>query len=204
MIRFVKNILDITNILGMKRGNPEPDPVPDWQHVTLQSAETGSFYINVGTVLTYAHVEYTNPDGKQKEAVSNYPPQFNVDVMQFTDILVSNGNNVYNWSRITVDINASYFAPSSRLLGVYLQSNGALKKVDLRNANDNFSFLNESYESTIETIYARVASEHLLTEIERLIDGNSIRGVIWIDKSEAYAEDMTTYARSKGWTVYEL
>lgn len=199
MIRFIKNILDIKNLLGMQRRiQPVPDPAYPANELVLRTS---------GSYLTFAPVFFGTIDIQ-----STYGGVTNTT--QYTDSLSGTTFGIFadpdtdviitgNVTDITTDNTASFMAVNNTQNG-YVLTNG-ITKLDLRNADDS-NFWDGSTVGTIsvETLYAKATTPVLYTACRQVINNSPTGGVLWIDQTDAYWVGVVNAAQAQGWTIYNL
>ena len=208
MIRFITNILDIKNILGMQRALPPapPAPTPDPELVANINAirtQDGnpkicmafSGNITIQGIYQGSSFTITLPDGWSGAEIPNIYADPETDVTAqgaITDVIIYNYYG-YNYVAISDTVTAVIFADSLA---------DALYTLDLRNAA-SLSSLPSSGALFINRIYALATNENVANSIASLISNSTIaNGEVWINNEDAYAAEIVAAAAAKGWTVY--
>ena len=196
MIRFVKDILDVKNIIGMQR--VQPDPAYPAGELVLRSVEHYFYYIPYYTgYLTYSGIDQTDhviggsiPDtySGQADFISSVKPDsdfiFRGDIVQLD--LVDSGNNI------------SFVAVNNTLYQLDIQND--VQTLDLRNADNIQSIGTQPFGVT--TLYAIANNAMQRGVCTTIINNSPDGGILWIDHTQAYAAAVIAAAISHGWHVY--
>lgn len=203
MIRFILNILDIKNILGMQRVSPTPDPQTNFRDVFLKSSETGAYSITASRIVYQIELDYTDSDGISTTITTISDATFNISVLGDTIIKLNNGDDNYYWGIDKMDENTDYVSVSGKLDWIRTESGNAdkLQYIDLRNAEN---LIELPIAVNLKTLYAKATTETLRDLCLELLNNSIVRGVLWIAESDTYAQDVVALARTKGWRVYYL
>ena len=198
MIRFIKNILDIKNLLGMQRTIPPvPDPAYPANQFVLRSQISGLItFIPIynGTL----HMQYTQ-GGVVIETDSpsgNSGTTFAI----FNDIgedLVITGN----LEQITINGGVDFVAVNNTVDTIFdVGLDTAV--LDMRNADNLVGLLPAI--TNIRTLYAIANNSTQRTLCKQIIDNGIDGGVLWIDRTQAYAMQVIASATAHSWTVNDL
>ena len=196
MIRFIKNILDIKNLLGMQRPiQPIPDPAyPANEMVLRTNGNTVTFTpIFTGTIYyryTYNGTTSVSPytDDYSGMAFSNYCDNG-------TDVVITG-----NVTQIDVDNDIEFVALNNTVANLSIFS--SVKTLDLRNAD---SLLGIGYMPFgVETLYVKATILNLQGLARTVINFSPNGGTLWINPNDTYAADVIAAAEAKGWTIYNL
>lgn len=203
MIRFIKNILDIKNLLGMQRVVP-PTPIVDPQVYLTPSASntfiatftTGELivqYLSGGVVI---EERYDTSYSGQPITVSPDFNSFGVNIINTDDRLtidtieilsgthaVSIGNNVLN-VRIPESIET-------------LDAENAWLLETITNTDANYGM--DSLRAYAETTDQRDA---YIGVINNNVAPYGLTPSLYIDANETYAADVITAATAQGWYIY--
>lgn len=199
VIRFIKNILDIKNILGMQRA-PVPDPVHPANQVVIRNAVAGDmkfvpYFTGTITVYRPGFAPMDVPD------TQSGIPVYELDLQADTDIVLT-GN--IDYIEFESDANVRMFALNNTIHQLRIPMPESLEVLDLRNAENSMAVY------AFDTYYGRevyVNSENIESAGlgKYVIEHNTINdGILWIDRTGAYAEETIAMAEAKGWTVYDL
>ena len=194
MTRFVKDILDVKNVLGAQRVQPIPSFDPSL--IVLRAAINDNVDYTptfIGTLTVQAKGETaTYPDSYSGVQIGVLDMIANEDVLlsgNISNIFLLNSANV---SLLAINNTATFFAITRNI-----------KTLDLRNATSITGFVIR--EDNLNQIYA-IANNITQKNIscDMINSSGSIGGILWIDNSQTYADDVIEAARLKGWTVRYL
>ena len=197
MIRYIKDILDIKNILGAQRPQPLPaypaDQVVIRAHTTTTIQYKPIYTGDLRVLYTYGGVDREDivPD-----TLSGVMAACACD--PGTDVVL-----IGNVTQVT-DFNAyvDFYAASNTI--TYIRVYDHIKTLDLRNA-DLLGSWGFSPSCAVETLYAIATTSWLSGISQSIISSSSVAdGVLWIDRTQPYADSVITTARAKGWKVYYL
>ena len=195
MVRFITDILDVKNLLGMQRIIPEP-AYPVNETVMRFSGTTYNFNVVAGSSFDITRIYNGHPVTLHYTNPGNYTG--NMD--EGTDIIVTGATDIEPGS------GCNFVAFGNDLTAIRISSVwGVLFEMDLRNAGDVHSFYTYSL-NVVYTIYANAQYADLANFTQSVIEHSTMttNGVLWIDPTEAYAASVITAAQTKGWTVYNL
>lgn len=198
MIRFIKNILDIKNILGMNRVSPISPHDPE---ALFMHSNDGMFTVTPywnGTI----HVQ-------------NYQEQYDLDeshsgeAITFGDSedIVAQGiifGDVYTLD-IADDQKISHIAVSKYL--EYFIINGYVRLADLRNGDALNRVVIRNNTNDIVELYAIANNETQRDICVRILNTSPYEGTLatlWINAAQPYAADVIAAATAKGWTINYL
>ena len=193
MIRFITDILDVKNLLGMQR---TPIPMPEYpanETVLRFPGNTAEFILYGGSYTvsyTYNGTIYTN----------NYTGSntFNLSTDVGTDIIIIGATDV------NVAIGSCTFAVLGSSV-TYYADNGTVQTIDIRNVGIFVIGGGVITGSGIKTLYVHATTTNRQSASNTFINRSvNTNGVLWIDPTEAYAASVITTAQTKGWTVYDL
>lgn len=198
MIRYIKDILDIKNVLGMQRPQPLP-AYPAGQtvfrnnnglSVSIVPIYTGTitFQYSVGGVTQ----TITHPVSHSGLSIVLLTPDQGTDIVITGDLqqLTFNSNNV------------DFIAVGNTLGDLNIRNN--IKILDLRNADALTSYGVVPY-SSVDTLYAIATTSATSAISSGVISSSTVTdGVLWIKSSETYAQDVIAVAKAHGWKVYYL
>lgn len=192
MIRFIKNILDVKNILGMQRALPTYPA----NELILRAATDGGIMFtptyNGDLTVQVAGNTYTYSNAYSGSYIGVSGVTVNTDVRITGDVrTIGIPENMAN---------INFLAIPNGVWG--LEISEGLKVIDLRNANDigyNQFFWNGD---DVDTLYA-IANNNNQRRVSRDIIQNSTvaDGTLWINAAQAYAQDVIAAAKSKGWRI---
>lgn len=202
MIRFIKKILDIKNILGMQR-TPIPTPLPAYP--ANQFVMRSDVLINdvtptfTGSQMWLTVTEYGNTH------TYYFPQVASGNVLQVatdigTDAIFEQGN-ITDMDLSAADVN--FVAVNDTVQNITINNN--LRTLDLRNAAVLTSVAAyPSFPYGVRELYAR-ATDIIRREISKSFINNSPDGgVLWIDRTQTYAADVIAAAEAHNWTIYDL
>lgn len=201
MIRFIKNILDIKNLLGMQRVVPPtpPEPYPaneivlrtNGNTVTFTPVFTGSITVRYTYNGTNTEVTYGNVwSGQQMSSYSDYGTDF---------IIIGNVTQI----EVGADVEFLSYGNTIDYLYLYVVDSPNLRILDLRNLVSISSYA-ISYACNINTIYANATTSEIKDFTVSAINGSPDGGVLWIDRTQTYAADVIAAAQAHNWTIYDL
>ena len=192
MSRFVKNILDVKNVLGMERALA-PYPANE---LVMRAAANG----NVDYTATFTGDLTVQANSE----TDTYPDTYSgvqigvTDVVANTDIvLTGNITKIFfvgsaNISMLVVNNTTTYFAVSQNM-----------KILDLRNADLISGYvINTDNLSQVYAIANTIAQKNI--SVTMITNSSISNGTLWIDNMQTYAADVITAAIAKGWNVYYL
>ena len=197
MIRYIKKILDIKNILGMKRGVTPPDPPRNSKELFMHSND-GSFSYTpyfTGDVNVTINEETIRLDesqsGTELTATSSSSVVQSWIVGETYRLNIASGAPVaivaVNDSLRQLDITTTY-----------------LRTLDLRHAVMIEEINNDNLYNTVYRLYAIALNNTQKDICTRLINESIFNnGELWIN-AEPYAADVIAAAVAKGWTVNGL
>lgn len=205
MIRWIKNILDIKNLLGMVRNVP-PDPQYDPNNIVIRTAlnKTWLYLKYTGTVS----VGYTY--GGQSGFTEIFGPEFSetfktVDNDQGTDAIITGyiteitirGTYKYEFLAIGNTVTHLKFYGGG--------SSADLHTLDFRNAT-NLASIGYSSNSipNISRIYTLADNAAELAIEDFITNSNITDGELWINPNGTYASTIIAAAQTKGWSIYNL
>lgn len=199
MCKCILNILDIKNLLGMRRPIPAY-PQDEFVFKTNGSQVGLTFFVGNETYLTYIN---------GGETITNtYPPSgsaYNETITADagTDAVFS-GVNANNLSAIGITDGVT-FVSFNRSLQVPVNPVSSLKTMDLRNMYSIMYNVSIEVSNNISTLYAKAEiTDHRDICVTYINYSTVTNGVLWIDKTQAYANDVIAAAQAKGWRVYGL
>lgn len=200
MCKCILNILDIKNLLGMRRPIPAY-PQDEFVFRTNGSQVDLTFFVGNDTYLTYisggATITNTYPSSG-----SAYNQTITADAG--TDAAFS-GVNANNLIAIGIT-NGITFMSFNRSLQVPVVPVSSLKTMDLRNMYGAMYNADIEVTNNIRTLYAVANTTDHRDICVTYINYSTVTngGVLWIDKTQAYANDVIAAAQAKGWRVYGL
>jgi hypothetical protein len=190
MIRFIKNILDVKNILGMQRALPTYPA----NELILRAATYGGIVFvptyNGDLTVQVAGNTYTYSNSYSGSHIGVTGVTANTDVRLTGDIHAIGTD--------TADIN--FLAISNGVQGLEIDS--GIKVIDLRNAND--IRYNQFFWSgdDVDTLYAIANNNNQGRVSKAIIQHSTVAdGTLWINAAQAYAQDVIAAAKSKGWRI---
>lgn len=200
MIRFVKNILDVKNVLGMSREVP---PIPDPQ----RNPEELFMHSNDGD---FGYTPYFTG------TVNIFNGKMNIirgESLSGIEVVTNTGNNVVqSWIigdtyRLVLPNNApiAILSPNNKLKQIDITTT-YLHILDLRNADQIEEITNGNPYNEISTLYA-IANNTTQRDICIHLINNSIYttyAILWIKRTQPYASDVIAVARTKGWSINYL
>lgn len=202
MIRFVKNILDVKNVLGMDR-QPIPDPQYPANMTVIRSVANSTFlmltlagdvkvtYIHNGSeVIVYLLRSLWSGVAYRVTA----DPETDIKIEGNATGITINGAYKYSFVSIgntiqsTVGVNTSQY----------------LTTLDFRNSTalGGFTAIATAH---VKTVYAN-ASTPLLANIMTSVINGSLESdcKLYIDPNDAYAASVIATAESRGWEIHNL
>jgi len=187
MIRFIKNILDIKNILGMARALA---PYPANELIIRSNGQGDLEFIPV----------YTGTLTIVQGANTNYYP----DTLSGTGFIIpaNEGDSITITGNITgLDMHgfdSDLLAVNDSLVDLKIAER--LYIVDLRNADQIQNFTYDADE--VDTLYAIADNAAQKDVCVAIITNSSVsNGTLWIDGAQAYAADVIAAAQAKGWRI---
>lgn len=193
MLRWLTNILDIKNLLGVQRVTPDPaypanETVMRFNGTTYAFNTSGDFDI------------ITTVGGVQVTTHHSSVGIFSGTMDEGTDVIVRG-----SITDLDAGVNCNFIAFANYLTAIRVAtSHHTLKTIDLRNAGDVHNFYRYTPPS-IPTIYANAQYSDLANFAQGLIDDSTVTdGTLWIDPAQQYASYVITAAQAKGWSVYYL
>lgn len=199
MCKCILNILDIKNLLGMRRPIPAY-PQDEFVFKTNGSQVGMTFFVGNETYLTYISGGTT--------ITNTYPPSgsaYNETITADagTDAVFS-GVNANNLDAIGITDGVT-FVSFNRSLQVPVNPVSSLKTMDLRNMYGAIYNAVIEVSNNISTLYAKAEiTDHRDICVTYINYSTVTNGVLWIDKTQAYANDVIIAAQAKGWRVYGL
>lgn len=199
MCKCILNILDIKNLLGMRR----PIPAYPQDEFVLRANSTPiviSFFIGNSSVLIYT--------SGGTEITTNYTSGFHETISipadPGTDIVF--GGNINNVSALGINSGDVIYISVGRILQIPVIPVSSLKTMDLRNMYSAMYSAGIEVANNIRTLYAAANTTDQRDICVTYINYSSVTngGVLWIDKTQAYANDVIAAAQAKGWRVYGL
>ena len=202
MIRFVKNILDVKNVLGMDR-QPIPDPQYPANMTAIRSVANSTFLMLTLTgdvKVTYIHngseiIVYllrTLWSGVAYRVTAD--PETDITIEGNVTGITINGTYKYSFISIGNTIQS--------IVGVNTSQH--LTTLDFRNSTalGGFAAIATAH---VKTVYAN-ASTPLLANIMTSVINGSLESdcKLYIDLNDAYAASVIATAESRGWTIYNL
>ena len=198
MIRYIKDILDIKNILGAQ---PTPLPLrPANETVIHALANTTITPYFTGTLTIKRVVNGTESTITRNSSQSgigwNFPSDRNTDViitgnLQKIEIAQHHGGTDYQAIADTVE---------------ELVINGAAGVIDLRNANAiQAASISGALTKGTKVLYANATTADAKSACISIINGSNVAySTLWIDRTQPYAQDVIAVAKAHGWRVYYL
>lgn len=199
MCKCILNILDIKNLLGMRR----PIPAYPQDEFVLRAKSTPiviSFFIGNSSVLTYT--------SGGTEITTNYTSgsygTISIPADPGTDIVF--GGNINNVNALGINSGDVIYISVERALQVPVVPVSSLKTMDLRNMYAAMYSASIEVVNNISTLYAAANTTDQRDICVTYINYSSVTngGVLWIDKTQDYANDVIAAAQAKGWRVYGL
>ena len=200
MIRFIKDILDIKNLLGMQRVPPVPIPVPQFpsDEIVFRAISNVNPSFDFTAYYTgYMSIRVEIGGGQWTTYYNNSGTSVNVNGFNAGSDVIVKGNI----TRLTQIQDASFVAISDTLPD--FDFNSTIETLDLRNA---VGLINGYYplgNNSLKELYAN--GNRLLGFQIGIIQSSGVNdGILWIDPNGTYASQIIAAAEAKGWSVYEL
>lgn len=197
-MRFVLDILDIQNILGMQR--TQPQPAYDSDLIVLRSNNPIVYTTLTFTGAITIYYTYNNVEQQEVRLANDwsgvYMPLPTADAE--TDIKIRGNITQADFS---ASANSIYFtAANDALTNLLIEL--PTKTLDLRNAAalNSIGYLPFG----VETLYARATNTTERSMMWSVINNSPTGGTLWIDRTQAYANDVISAAQARGWNVYNL
>ena len=195
VIRFIKNILDIKNILGMQRV-PVPMPAYAANEYVMRTARTD----NIDYTPTFTGTLTVSIPGDSDTYPSSYSgTELSIfDLSENTDVVLTGHVLVVTFHS---GANVKMLAINDTITSLYLADN--VETLDLRNASSISSY--NVTGDNVSVLYAKADSTINRNISVAVINNSSIsHGVVWVDRTQTYAAAVVAAAELRGWTVYDL
>lgn len=158
-----------------------------------------SFFIGNSSVLTYT--------SGGTEITTNYTSgsygTISIPADPGTDIVF--GGNINNVNALGINSGDVIYISVERALQVPVVPVSNLKTMDLRNMYAAMYSASIEIPNNISTLYAAANTTDQRDICVTYINYSTVtNGVLWIDKTQAYANDVIAAAQAKGWRVYGL
>lgn len=204
MIRFITDILDVKNLLGMQRAIPIPDPMypmpANASQLGIKILSAGSFIFTPTSASAYIYADlyrggivvgnYLMNSGAVRTISSLQAGDVLIFTTSLTDLLIQNNNT-------------ESIALNSDLAQLDVSICSGLKCVDFRNATSLLNSVSFSTSGDIQLIYDTANNNATQSAVNWLIL-NYTPGVLYIDPDGVYYSSLKTLAIARGWTVYDL
>ena len=199
MCKCILNILDIKNLLGMRR----PIPAYPQYELVLKAESTPinlAFFVGSSADLIYisggAEITTTYPStGHLTNIFVPADPGTNI-------VFAGSPNNIGALGIFSGDV--SYISVNAALQ-VPVVAPVSLKTMDLRNMYSAMYNASIEVANNISTLYAKAdTTDHRDICVTYINYSTVTNGVLWIDKTQAHANDVIAAAQAKGWRVYGL
>ena len=198
-MRFVLDILDIKNILGMQRTQPQPAYDPDLLvlRCTTATAQNVTLYFTGAITIYYTYNGVEHQDVRLASDWSGVYMSLNAADAE-TDIKIRG-----NITQAGLDYpgNTIHMLAISNTVTVCAIRNNVLT-LDLRNADLIQGFGYNPY--GIETLYAVASTTDQRNLCTHVLTESPTGGTMFIDDTDTYAAAVKTVAQAQGWNVYSL
>lgn len=215
MIRFIKNILDVKNLLGKLRSVPASNSIvftTAMQDPAIRISGTGDIVIRSNSGGSPVQSTYTNPvlalvnisadAGTQVELLGD------VTAVYFTDGI---GCDISDLS-LNTDVLERLALTNQSLQEVVVNAN--LRELDINycanlthldiSAAPGLQNFGQTGNPAITLIRARTSISMVAIEIGQMITYSSGTGTVYVPTADPYYSIIATAASNKGWTIEEL
>ena len=196
MIRFVKDILDVKNVLGMERLQPMPTPDAQTAADTIV-LRSDAYDTQLNSIAFSGDLTITETQGgipMVRVVDDSWDLQLHADIG--TDILIQGNMLVANdFTHDITYISANNTIEDIRILGSPVQI------LDLRNAYAQHDFYIQGT-TPLQCIYARCTNLAVALGFEYYFGITTYTGDIWINPYEEFAYRVMQAAQDAGWNVY--
>ena len=190
-MRFIKNILDIKNLLGMQRTPAFPDPLQDPDTLVLMYTISG-VYLDIQYAGADINVTVTEYGTESTAAYTGSYISLYADPDTYTKIYpdVTRVNGISN--------HVKYMAINSTITATLLPAD--LEILDLRNASALTNVM-LGYPSGLNRLYANCTNSALYNICKNAITNSGVTGTVYIKRGETHTDDLVTDAINQSWEV---
>ncbi len=187
------DIFDIFDIFGTSNVAP-PEPLHPADELVLRGVANMviSFICTNQIQLKYGGNTYTYFAGTYSNVILDN--EANEDVILRGEVV-----DILSYTAL------EYACVSEYLIN--LQYNTYLRTIDCRNAGSDFVAIinNTPGQNNTDTVYAVANTPYQAETIVNQINNSSVSdGILYIDRTQPYADTITDAATAKGWRIYDL
>lgn len=203
MWRFVKDIFDVKNIFGMQR-TPIPIPIPQYpaNETVLQgisdSVRFTPYYssgLSIQVTKTYNGITSTNTFDDSYSGIGQF-----IQIDEGTDVIITG-----SLQRIDCGNDVELLAVGNTITFIPAAGIGTSTRIlDTRNIS-TATIANPLNANIVDTIYAIPNTTPARLLCERTLAASSVAvGILFIDRSATFADQVIAAATAKGWQIYDL